>query len=1250
MRKTCKRAVSWLSVVTLLMTMIAVCGLSLPAAATTTDSTVLFSENFDSYENGVLPENWTINSDSGITDVTVQDGGLVINGLGSDSQTRVFYTGSELTNSGDYVFEADYTILGSDYNNDLTTSTRYSGMLFRVNNATSTPYYYYTTSRVRTGTTNNELSIRYDSSEYYPIALQAPPSSMSLNTTYHFKVIANGTNIKFYIDDALVFNTTLATDGSTYWYLPTGTIGFTTSNLKIKMDNIVVSDIPAQTGEVLYSEDFSSYQSDTLPEDWVISSDSGYEAIAVRDGELEINGIGTDAQTRVVYMGPELMDKSDYVFEADYTIVESPTALTSSTRYSAMMFRAHSDIYPYYYCTTRVRPGTNNELSIRKTSDSSSYYQISLKNPTVQQEIGQTYHLKVICRGTNVQYYIDDEMIFNYTLETDNPNYSYLSTGTIGFTTSNMRVRFDNIVVTEAVSTVEVQPAMYDTYIPTSDLVNPPSVITDVTSASVYASMTGTKLPSTSLYYIDSNLNVMTPDGASKITSLANALNFTDGKVIPALYLQDAETVDALKDFVAESALQDAFVVSDNAEVLKYARDTFTGFYGVYYKKLTSAVTKQDLREMVTETNAAWAKTVMVDADLISKDEVEYLQKCLINVWVTNVDTAEQVYDNIAKGVNGIVSVDHATSLYVIEGFNDGTPIIIRTPFMYAHRGYSAVAAQNSIAAFEAAAQYGADHVEMDIRRTADGRIVLFHDSYLYTLTDCTDTTKTVENTTYEELMTYTVKDLIPGTTNQYYTAKIITLEEFLTFLAGTDMIGIVEIKHETDTALVIEAARIIKEMEMDHQVVSIAFNRSLCDLMREQLPTVSVGWLANAVSANTTPSTILNYAKGWIMSGNLSYHPNYGQISTDWGATMYDDVIESFAQRGLAINPWTYNDETAFSTAYINGIQGLTTDYLNFGNYVVRGIKAGAVYNIAENVATSVQVLGEGATSHGLYNAVVKRTGGANITFTNNADGTVTASGTGTATAILMYKESINSMDYYVMSDLVAINVSAAGGTNITENYYTSLLPSHTAGWVNYMSGMNIDVERDSRGDVLINTTGSWPAVKNEMSITTSIDSEIAYDFTVDASASFIIMLSDGSEYHLQNAISGVTLTDSGDLVGNGERFVGKVKLSDLIPASKATNGKVTITMLGVFNVGAAGSKVTIRQFDLVEQVPASAGLRGDLDVDGDIDTADVRVVINAAIGSTPLNYKKEIVADYNYDDAVDSSDARAMLLDIVQ
>jgi glycerophosphoryl diester phosphodiesterase len=52
-------------------------------------------------------------------------------------------------------------------------------------------------------------------------------------------------------------------------------------------------------------------------------------------------------------------------------------------------------------------------------------------------------------------------------------------------------------------------------------------------------------------------------------------------------------------------------------------------------------------------------------------------------------------------------------------------------PLVGAHRGASALETENTIAAFRRAIEIGADLIEFDVRRTADGRLVVFHDEAL---------------------------------------------------------------------------------------------------------------------------------------------------------------------------------------------------------------------------------------------------------------------------------------------------------------------------------------------------------------------------------------------------------------------------------------------------------------------------------------------------------------------------------------
>lgn len=50
-------------------------------------------------------------------------------------------------------------------------------------------------------------------------------------------------------------------------------------------------------------------------------------------------------------------------------------------------------------------------------------------------------------------------------------------------------------------------------------------------------------------------------------------------------------------------------------------------------------------------------------------------------------------------------------------------------PYLVAHRGGAGLAPENSLAAFDLAVRLGADAVELDVRLTADGAVVVFHDA-----------------------------------------------------------------------------------------------------------------------------------------------------------------------------------------------------------------------------------------------------------------------------------------------------------------------------------------------------------------------------------------------------------------------------------------------------------------------------------------------------------------------------------------
>ncbi len=69
--------------------------------------------------------------------------------------------------------------------------------------------------------------------------------------------------------------------------------------------------------------------------------------------------------------------------------------------------------------------------------------------------------------------------------------------------------------------------------------------------------------------------------------------------------------------------------------------------------------------------------------------------------------------------------------------------------WIVAHRGFKAVAPENTIAAFDAAAKAGATYIEIDVRATRDGHLVLMHDA---TVDRTTNGHGAVKDLTFEEI------------------------------------------------------------------------------------------------------------------------------------------------------------------------------------------------------------------------------------------------------------------------------------------------------------------------------------------------------------------------------------------------------------------------------------------------------------------------------------------------------------------
>jgi glycerophosphoryl diester phosphodiesterase len=157
-----------------------------------------------------------------------------------------------------------------------------------------------------------------------------------------------------------------------------------------------------------------------------------------------------------------------------------------------------------------------------------------------------------------------------------------------------------------------------------------------------------------------------------------------------------------------------------------------------------------------------------------------------------------------------------------------GAPIVL-------HRGASYIAPENTLAAYNAGLDLGADGWEMDIRRTRDNVLVVFHDD---TIGRMLDDTGLVEDLYYEELILYPFRDEPAGISRRLW---VPTLAEVLNLARQRGALFILDIKSrgiEDSIASMLDAADM-----WDHLIQIVGGHNPLCDKPRYQ-PLAKGAWL----------------------------------------------------------------------------------------------------------------------------------------------------------------------------------------------------------------------------------------------------------------------------------------------------------------------------------------------------------------------------------------------------------------------
>lgn len=226
---------------------------------------------------------------------------------------------------------------------------------------------------------------------------------------------------------------------------------------------------------------------------------------------------------------------------------------------------------------------------------------------------------------------------------------------------------------------------------------------------------------------------------------------------------------------------------------------------------------------------------------------------------------------------------------------------------IYAHRGASGYAPENTLEAFRLAMDMGADGFELDVHLSKDGELVVIHDE---TVDRTTNGTGLVMNLTLAELKNL---DASNGMGN-YQGARIPTLGEVYDLIKDTKHIVNVEIKTDSIFYPGIErkCLELEKEKGMEGRIIYSSFNHYTMQSLKVMEPEAKTGLLYEAIIPRPW-----EYAK---QLGADYLHPIKSNV---W----FPGLAEETLANGIGMNLWTVNDEATMQECLKHGA-GIITNY----------------------------------------------------------------------------------------------------------------------------------------------------------------------------------------------------------------------------------------------------------------------------------------------------------------------------------
>jgi glycerophosphoryl diester phosphodiesterase len=230
-------------------------------------------------------------------------------------------------------------------------------------------------------------------------------------------------------------------------------------------------------------------------------------------------------------------------------------------------------------------------------------------------------------------------------------------------------------------------------------------------------------------------------------------------------------------------------------------------------------------------------------------------------------------------------------------------------PILFAHRGASAHAPENTLAAFELALAQGTDGIELDAKLSSDGYVVVIHDP---TVDRTTGARGRVKDMSLADLRSLDAGSFFSGNFN---TEKIPTLEEVFEALGKKLFINVELTNYNTPRDHLVESVCIlIKKFNLQKQVMFSSFYAFNLSKARSYLPEVPCGLLA-------FPGWLGAWARsfGYAFGAYAALHPNVKDVTPQ--------QIQRVHRLKGRVHVWTVNTEEEMLRLFGWGVDAIFTD-----------------------------------------------------------------------------------------------------------------------------------------------------------------------------------------------------------------------------------------------------------------------------------------------------------------------------------